>query len=534
MLGKARLRSSTHSEPPSPSYQRTLPTPLSASLPLPPQARNTFVPDPRWSDSDVSSDRPASDGDEADIDSHGEQIDDPINEPANEPAEKNTSHIDESFVSADMSAELDLGPQMTPYVRRQVVRDREERRSSHIRSAPSRTHSSGGPAVTSTTTPSTEPLNSAQQQPQSAFLPPFPFNRLSMWRQEQLRNLKTSKITSTQMKRITALYGPLSLPYARNPSGVDATLPEDDIVPATYQTSVDRFETARSTTTTAVVPLETRSSVIPIKRPHEKVSTITKSSNPLSQLDMNQNGNTHTLSVARQEKSKNKENARPSEHIKLTVENNRPALAPLHLVASKLTFNPVSPSPKSNTKTVLLGLGVPSLPTIPGSPSVETHQEVPYFSDDLHNSAAMDFAHLHFATEGRKVSDQSSNTNTFGSRVTSDSTQTSNSTNALLNKSVTLVEPSPSKADSSKNWRMRPHSPSGIKGIRFSTPARTANKDIDVAYSPPSLSAAVMTIDALFEKFSMDDKAKVPFKAPPVGQVVKHSAKIPITPVQDH
>ncbi|KAK8853239.1 hypothetical protein IAR55_003941 [Kwoniella newhampshirensis] len=52
--------------------------------------------------------------------------------------------------------------------------------------------------------------------------------KLSSWRQEQLRIARIPRLMpGTTPRPIATLYGPLSLPYARNPSGVDATVADE-------------------------------------------------------------------------------------------------------------------------------------------------------------------------------------------------------------------------------------------------------------------------------------------------------------------
>ncbi|WWC72024.1 uncharacterized protein I206_105983 [Kwoniella pini CBS 10737] len=56
----------------------------------------------------------------------------------------------------------------------------------------------------------------------------YDFKSLSSWRQEQIRSTRTAKLMAgTTPRMIPTLHGPLSLPYARNPSGVDATVADE-------------------------------------------------------------------------------------------------------------------------------------------------------------------------------------------------------------------------------------------------------------------------------------------------------------------
>ncbi|WWC91710.1 uncharacterized protein L201_006656 [Kwoniella dendrophila CBS 6074] len=56
----------------------------------------------------------------------------------------------------------------------------------------------------------------------------YEYNLLSSWRREQLKTTRTAKLMAgTTPRPIPTLHGPLSLPYARNPSGVDATVADE-------------------------------------------------------------------------------------------------------------------------------------------------------------------------------------------------------------------------------------------------------------------------------------------------------------------
>ncbi|WWC64572.1 uncharacterized protein I303_107183 [Kwoniella dejecticola CBS 10117] len=68
---------------------------------------------------------------------------------------------------------------------------------------------------------------------------------LSSWRREQIQNTRMAKLMAgTTPRPIPTLHGPLSLPYARNPSGVDATVADE----SAYLTHVFGLRAAGGTT----------------------------------------------------------------------------------------------------------------------------------------------------------------------------------------------------------------------------------------------------------------------------------------------
>lgn len=164
-------------------------------------------------------------------------------------------------------------------------------------------------------------------------------------------------------------------------------------------------------------------------------------------------------------------------------------------------------STATGLKTTGIGLGAPALPTIPGSPSVETAPEQRLFSDDYLSSAINDFANLHYSSDERKSSwgtGSGSYSMTSGSRIPSDGSVQSSILGPAgqYSKSSTLIEPSPggSKADSSINWRFRGMDLANNK-VMFSTPLRPSKRSYETM-SPPTLPPDVLTIDALFQRFN--------------------------------
>ncbi|OCF44645.1 hypothetical protein I317_01532 [Kwoniella heveanensis CBS 569] len=132
-------------------------------------------------------------------------------------------------------ADLQLGPQDLPFIlrRRGVVKDlnMDPRRlatdiapfTPRYRDAAS-SHVVIRPDVNTplTSTPATRPSDRVTLHTITTT------TKLSTWRLEQLKHARPAKVMGgTTLRPIPTLHGPLSLPYARNPSGVDATVADE-------------------------------------------------------------------------------------------------------------------------------------------------------------------------------------------------------------------------------------------------------------------------------------------------------------------
>ncbi|WVN90853.1 uncharacterized protein L203_106096 [Cryptococcus depauperatus CBS 7841] len=134
-------------------------------------------------------------------------------------------------------AEVSLGPQSLPFaLRRRDVLDQETPSKiailAHIEKINERTNETAAtvlqvepknlilltePAQVINEVPSTHQAKQTQ-----------PERRLSLWRRDQIKKAKQPELLGDTVPRpIPTLYGPLSLPYARNPSGVDATVADE-------------------------------------------------------------------------------------------------------------------------------------------------------------------------------------------------------------------------------------------------------------------------------------------------------------------
>ena len=155
---------------------------------------------------------------------------DDLNESRHLSTDLNTSNADDSLLSAD----LYLGPQMTPYVHRRDRTHSVQATTAAIEDLPARQRIPTAPAHFSSHSveqilkvPEPQPITISAPPPMISFptdgVPLFTprlttsMTRLSTWRQEQLKNMKQGRVTSTHLRKIPTLHGTLSLPYARNP-----------------------------------------------------------------------------------------------------------------------------------------------------------------------------------------------------------------------------------------------------------------------------------------------------------------------------
>ncbi|WWD19655.1 hypothetical protein CI109_104117 [Kwoniella shandongensis] len=144
--------------------------------------------------------------------------------------------------STSTPAELLLGPQSVPFIlRRRGVENQTPSRApyivSHSRysnkavaSVDIRSKQGGGNDSDKENVDTKAEVRSAPGIATESFKSTKDTQRksLSSWRQEQLRIARVPRLMpGTTARPITTLYGPLSLPYARNPSGVDATVADD-------------------------------------------------------------------------------------------------------------------------------------------------------------------------------------------------------------------------------------------------------------------------------------------------------------------
>ncbi|WWC94884.1 hypothetical protein V866_001735 [Kwoniella sp. B9012] len=147
-----------------------------------------------------------------------------------------TSGSDVNMTTISSSApEVSFGPQEVPF----PLRQRETHVDAH--STPSRPSAQTyQPRFRNTNTPpvvikpiTTEEIQSTSRAVITATAvvssgDDYDSRLLSSWRREQIKTTRTAKLMAgTTPRPIPTLHGPLSLPYARNPSGVDATVADE-------------------------------------------------------------------------------------------------------------------------------------------------------------------------------------------------------------------------------------------------------------------------------------------------------------------
>ncbi|WRT70218.1 uncharacterized protein IL334_007213 [Kwoniella shivajii] len=110
--------------------------------------------------------------------------------------------------------------------------------------------------VTEKPAPSVSPIQAVTHTPLVvASFDNVDIERFSSWRREQIKLARTAKLMAgTTPRPIPTLHGPLSLPYARNPSGVDATVPDE----SAYLSHVFGLRAAPGTTMTDNMVTATR------------------------------------------------------------------------------------------------------------------------------------------------------------------------------------------------------------------------------------------------------------------------------------
>ncbi|OCF61291.1 hypothetical protein L486_00938 [Kwoniella mangroviensis CBS 10435] len=147
-----------------------------------------------------------------------------------------TSGSDVNMTTISSSApEVSFGPQEVPF----PLRQRETHVDAH--STPSRPPTQTyQPRFRTTNAPPVviRPITTEKIQPTSRSVTTatavvssgddYDSKLLSTWRREQIKTTRTAKLMAgTTPRPIPTLHGPLSLPYARNPSGVDATVADE-------------------------------------------------------------------------------------------------------------------------------------------------------------------------------------------------------------------------------------------------------------------------------------------------------------------
>ncbi|WVR00163.1 hypothetical protein IAU59_007305 [Kwoniella sp. CBS 9459] len=149
--------------------------------------------------------------------------------------DSNKTSTSANMTTDSTPADLQLGPQDLPFVlrRRGGVNDvnlSPSRLAANVAPFTPRYRDVASTGVTIkpdvrtplTSTPATRPSNRMTLHTVTTT------TQLSTWRLEQLKHARPGKLMGgTTLRPISTLHGPLSLPYARNPSGVDATVADE-------------------------------------------------------------------------------------------------------------------------------------------------------------------------------------------------------------------------------------------------------------------------------------------------------------------
>ncbi|BEI88833.1 uncharacterized protein CcaverHIS019_0201950 [Cutaneotrichosporon cavernicola] len=323
---------------------------------------------------------------------------------------------------------------------------------------------------------------------------------LSTWRQKQLKKFKHGRpVAGARERPIPTLHGPLSLPYARNPSGVDATVADQ----SSYMTHVFGIRAANSTvtlTTTSKSDSTSRTSRIP----SDSTNRTTSGSSYLS---------TEGLSDYPPSSSSSLSSVKPPIMVRdpTQVTGQKKGSS---MDSSKLNLNPELLLPPTNSNQhrsqvdirSQLGIGKPLAP-IPGSPP-----PVPFFGiDSAIHSASM--------ATWQGPADQNHNLSDFVSLALVDPVTNSvfnvrvpKSPNATALGSIpceivptgskfnALHQSATSKADASANWRNRT---SSVPMVQVSgSPGQGSLHHFSGSLSSPTKSPVeVITIDQLSQKF---------------------------------
>ena len=128
---------------------------------------------------------------------------------------------DNSMETVSTQAELELGAQPLPYIyhRRSQTASHNVGHIGDMQFRNQRYRQTSSPAVTHLPTSAMSLSTTSRAEPQSH--PEVQMSErslLSEWRVEQLKHLKPARLVNEgNVKTLSSLHGPLSLPYARNP-----------------------------------------------------------------------------------------------------------------------------------------------------------------------------------------------------------------------------------------------------------------------------------------------------------------------------
>ncbi|KAK4686494.1 hypothetical protein P7C73_g3637, partial [Tremellales sp. Uapishka_1] len=335
---------------------------------------------------------------------------------------------------------------------------------------------------------------------------PKPKVVLSSWRIAQMKKEFIGKRVGTGPARpIPALHGPLSLPYARNPSGVDATVADD----TAYLSHVFGLRAAPSVQTGTASDSSDSRHVSSGTDSTRTVSGSSGTSNPM----MAKKGDRSTASDGSSLISAGGTHSRPmvvrdpnqiiglKRDVALTTNVVKEKIADRgddEIVLAKPQNDPMgreiaTPGPRYSTLRAQLGFGKPLLSPIPASPIAKDDEFTQLFDD------AVLIPNSPFSAIGT-ASRLWTHSSTAGSRIPSNESQPTSDgfVDPIIYNPATIPVPVPQfkKADLSENWRARPHSDVARAVLKFSPPKAKPDDPFE----------EILTMDRLFERF---EKAKL-------------------------
>ncbi|WVR07658.1 hypothetical protein IAU60_004700 [Kwoniella sp. DSM 27419] len=472
-------------------------------------------------------------------------------------------------------AELHLGPQDTPFaLRRAQARAEAElspSKSANLTSTVSAQHveltdyhTRSGDEGPLTSTPATRRTNASVVEIAI---------RLSSWREEQLKTARPGKLmTGTVPRPISTLHGPLTLPYARNPSGIDATVADEtahmshvfglraapgmtfatvksrSVSSGTQSSGTSGSRSASGSSLYTRVNSSQTGSIytegssftsaggahhsrpLVVRDPHQNIGIKVRANLRSDQPQLTMEGAVKHQKQAEEQiepissdspqagkSNDNKENIDPAGQMKRRASDTS-------LLEPRLGEAVIGPSRSQEDLRA-----VHSLSPIPGSPAnqndTNASRTIARKSDAADTSASLQTstAIVETGISAPELVDTLKDTSQSRPAV-EDADDSSEDTPQIANPLSTLKH---NKADMSANWRKR------ITHASF-TP-RTSAKDTAISKSTKTplvtqtgnqSAAGVMTIDSLFEKFANTPpqeggSASVPFKPPTISNPTK-------------
>ncbi|ORX40603.1 hypothetical protein BD324DRAFT_647526 [Kockovaella imperatae] len=448
------------------------------------------------------------------------------------------SSAEAANVSSLSAVELSFGPQPIPFV---YNRDGHLK---NIQSQPSVLVGSG-PIRSAALTPrqpetemqiphqSLEEGEIGQHSDSEAEHPVSPKQELSSWRKAQLRYRKTpSLIPGTVLRPIATLHGPSNLPYARNPSGIDATIQDDSVLSHVWAQALQVQTRSRDFRSTPVELMPSRESA--------QVRQTARPVNVSANVGHAQQSVTPEIVADFVPQS----SAKASRSV-----THSPARSELTNSVKSTQSAPVPPA-SAILRAQLAPPAPPRLEPIPGSPSKETPGSASASTPVTKSGADANKENIPPPKTGSQSIQRTSplgpvegtnfgNTQRIPSNETTQSHQSGGSggthSTSRTSMSVPVTPGQIGKADRSDNWRDRVPE---LEPLGPSIVVTTPNKSQTPVHALESSSTqGVMTIDSLFERYSgksSDSAPIVTFKPPTPSKASSRESTalpLPMTPL---